>query len=167
MHRGPSGAAWLLVLPLVVCHASWSSNGGAHGPPTPPPSLATLERQAHTEVNAYRVSKGRPALIWSNAIADQARRHSASMAAGATAFGHDGFDDRAAIIAKKVPWTSVGENVGMMTSKTDPATGIVNLWLDSPSHRGNIEGDFDMTGIGIARTSGGSLYLTQIFVRSK
>jgi uncharacterized protein YkwD len=167
MPRGPSGGALLLVVPLVVCLASSSTNSGVSPPRPYAPPLSTLERQTHARVNVYRASKRLAALAWSDVIADQARRHSTDMATGATGLGHDGFDTRLAAIAKSVPWSNAGENVGMMTNKTDPAAVVVDLWVDSRSHRKNIEGDFDTTGIGIARTSSGSLYFTQIFVAAK
>jgi uncharacterized protein YkwD len=166
MQRGPSGAALLLVFPLVACLAAWSPNSGGP-PPTPSSPSAALERQTHAKVNAYRASRGLATLTWSDVIADQARRHSTNMATGVTDFGHDGFDERAANIAKSVAWTGVGENVCMVANQPDPVTVAVNRFVDSRSHRRNIEGDFDMTGIGIARASDGSVYFTQIFLKSK
>ena len=37
-------------------------------------------------------------------------------------------------------------------------------WLQSPGHRRNIEGDFDLTGIGIVRVAAGTYFFTQLFV---
>jgi uncharacterized protein YkwD len=43
----------------------------------------------------------------------------------------------------------------------------VQRLLESPVHRENIEGDFDLTGVGAATDAQGLLYLTQIFVRTR
>ena len=42
---------------------------------------------------------------------------------------------------------------------------VVNMWLNSPGHKRNIEGNFTLTGIGIAEADNGYLYFTQIFLR--
>ncbi|WP_231590801.1 CAP domain-containing protein [Hymenobacter terrenus] len=45
------------------------------------------------------------------------------------------------------------------------AADFVNGWLNSPGHRANIEGNFTRTGIGVATSSTGRIYSTQIFIR--
>ena len=61
---------------------------------------------------------------------------------------------------------SAGENVAF-TSFADPATSAVTGWLNSPPHKANIEGGFDMTGIGIVQNSSGVYYFTQIFIQRR
>ncbi len=157
--------ALLLVTPLASGVASpLSSQRRASA--TPATSLASLERQTLTRVNDYRASKGLVGLRWNESIAEQARRHSLDMASGVTAFGHDGFDRRVHDFAKSAPWTGVAENVFMLRNLPDPAGVAVGGWIDSPGHRRNMEGDYDLTGIGVARAEDGSLYFTQIFVKS-
>lgn len=118
-------------------------------------------------MNDYRASRGLSKLAWSDVVAERACQHSRDMATGATDFGHDGFKDRAAGIGRKIPWTGVAENVFMMTGRTNEATVAVRGWLDSPHHRENIEGDFDLAGVGVARAPNGALYFTQIFVKAR
>ena len=92
-----------------------------------------------------------------------ARLHSQNMASGKTPFGHGGFNDRAAYLNKKMgPITLVAENVasGQMSARE-----VVDGWLNSPGHRRNIEGNFKLTGIGLARGGNGMIYYTQIFTR--
>ena len=38
-------------------------------------------------------------------------------------------------------------------------------WIGSAPHRQNLEGSYDVTGIGIARDRDGATYATQLFVR--
>ena len=166
MRRHPTIVTLLLAVPLVACLASPSA-GQVSAAVSSAASPASLERQTHDRINAYRYSKGLASLKWSDAIAEQARRHSRNMATGATAFGHDGFDARMHELVQSVMWTGVAENVFMLLNLPDPAAVAVGGWIDSPGHRQNIEGDYDLTGVGIARAEDGSLYFTQIFVKSK
>lgn len=124
---------------------------------------AALERQTYAAVNEYRVSKGRRALAWSDEIASQAREHSRRMARGATGFGHSGFKQRAAAIRRSHAWRRAGENVAINRT----AAGALERWLKSRGHRRNIEGDFDLTGVGTATARNGSVYFTQIFIKSR
>ena len=103
-------------------------------------------------------------MLWNDAIAEQARQHSKNMAAGTTPFGHDGLTDRLAAIGRTTPWSAGAENVAA-TSIDAFAPNVVDLWLASPPHLANIEGDFNQTGVGAAK--GASLFCTQIFIKSK
>jgi uncharacterized protein YkwD len=47
------------------------------------------------------------------------------------------------------------------------AQDVVRNWIASSGHRRNIEGNYNLTGIGLARDRRGKLYFTQIFLRTK
>jgi uncharacterized protein YkwD len=114
-------------------------------------------------VNLHRKSIGRKALELNNVESSLAVQHSINMASYKTPFGHDGLNDRAKIISKKIGRISVAaENVasGDMTAKE-----VVDGWLNSPGHKRNIEGDFTLTGIGVAKNNKGIIYYTQIFTK--
>lgn len=114
-------------------------------------------------INKYRKSKGLPALTDNLVIQQEARRHSMAMASKRIEFGHDGFNIRSKIITSKVPGTNaVAENVayGSQTAKE-----VVDGWINSPGHKKNIEGNYKLTGIGVARGEDSRLYFTQIFAR--
>jgi len=40
----------------------------------------------------------------------------------------------------------------------------VRGWLESRAHRENIDGSYNLTGIGVARNAAGEVFFTQIFV---
>ena len=87
------------------------------------------------------------------------------MANGSVAFGHDGFNGRVKTISKKIDHVrGFAENVafGDMGAKE-----VVKMWLGSSGHRKNIEGHYNLTGIGIAKARDGNLYFTQIFILNK
>jgi uncharacterized protein YkwD len=132
-----------------------------------PDVLATrspaIEDEILRLVNAHRRSI-RLAPLQMNAFESSvAARHSRDMATGRTPFGHEGFKDRMNLIRKKIGGIHVtAENVasGQMSARE-----VVDGWLHSPGHRRNIEGNFTLTGIGLARDRRGMIYFTQVFTR--
>jgi uncharacterized protein YkwD len=122
-----------------------------------------MEQSILYYINQYRTSVGLPKLEMVNAASEQATKHSIEMADRSTPFGHDGFDDRMDNIARKIGLVHASaENVayGKLTAKE-----VVDLWLNSPGHKKNIEGNYALTGIGIARDKNGLIFYTQIFLR--
>ena len=134
---------------------------------TATPSLSAIEKSAFEQVNKYRASKGLPALAWNDAIAQQARIHSQNMANGKVPFSHDGFNQRVQAIAKTVPYRGAAENVAYNQGFNDPATKAVQGWIKSQGHRTNIEGNHNVSGLGVAKNAKGEYYLTQVFIRRR
>ena len=114
-------------------------------------------------INQYRASIGLPALQMISEASVEATKHSVEMANRTTTFGHDGYDERIDNIVKKIGFVHASaENVayGKLTAKE-----VVDLWLNSPGHKKNIEGNYALTGIGTAKDTDGVVYYTQIFLR--
>lgn len=127
-------------------------------------ALSTLEQQVHDLVNEHRSRVGLLPLVYDEAIAETARQHSRDMANGYVGMSHEGADLRSESLARVIPFREFAENVS--TNSDDPATtarSAVEGWLQSSGHRTNIEGSFDLTGVGIAR-SGNTFFFTQIFL---
>ena len=129
--------------------------------PEPDGDPSGIGEQVHNLINQHRQSIGLPALVWSDTVAVQCIIHSENIASGAVPFGHDGFSGRVAAIGQTISWTSAGENVAGAGS----ASVAVQLWLNSPGHRSNIEGDFDIAGVGVAVHPVYGYVYTQIFIR--
>jgi uncharacterized protein YkwD len=130
------------------------------GPPAP---TVSLSRQILIYVNEYRRSRGLPALQANSYISSIALGHSRDMLTGKSPFGHDGFRQRIDRIKGKLgPLHVAAENVA---SGPMGAREVVDGWLHSPGHRRNIEGDFRLTGIGLAEGANGMIYFTQIFIK--
>jgi uncharacterized protein YkwD len=152
----------------VTGPATGSTNGPAAGPPAnPAPTSATyphagLEDEILQLVNQHRASKGLAALSRNEVIREESRTHSQDMASGKVAFGHAGFSDRVEAIKRKLAVKASAENVAYGYST---AQAVVKGWLNSEGHRKNIEGNYALTGIGIARNAKGTYYFTQIFIR--
>jgi uncharacterized protein YkwD len=129
-----------------------------------PAADAALERQVLELVNRHRRAHALAPLALDRRISQQARLHSSAMADGRTPFGHEGFDDRVATLRRVMPCRRTAENVASNTGHRDPASEAVRGWLESPAHRENIRGPYELTGVGVVRSATGEVFFAQIFV---
>lgn len=155
----------VLLLSLFIL-VSCSDDDGA-GPVIPDPGIPEVENRVHTLINQYRVEQGLAPLTFADVMTTQARGHSRNMADGDVPFSHDGFEERVDVIRTQIEIAGAAENVAMNSGFSDPAQKAVEGWIDSDGHRNNIEGDYDLTGIGVAQSSSGAYYLTQLFAKSR
>ena len=124
---------------------------------------ASMSAEILRLVNQHRRALGKPDLQPNSFISSVALGHSRDMLSGKTPFGHDGFRGRIDRIRKKLgPMHVAAENVA---SGPMSAREVVEGWLHSPGHRRNIEGDFRLTGIGLAFGRDGNIFFTQIFMK--
>ncbi|MFH1246075.1 MAG: CAP domain-containing protein [Candidatus Omnitrophota bacterium] len=127
-------------------------------------SYSQVEQEILRLINQHRVSKGLPVLKANSTLTDLAAAHSQYMAQASKGPNHDGFAERSRIIRN-----TLGGYGGLIAENSyaawdDIAANAVAVWLNSPGHRDNIEnGKFTLTGIGIACSSQGEYYFTQIF----
>ncbi|WP_244946897.1 CAP domain-containing protein [Legionella israelensis] len=132
--------------------------------------ILTLEKELQYQqmvlqaVNQYRSSKGLSPLILKTVISEEAKQHSVDMANKKMPFGHKDFDKRIMHIKNHIPSFKGGaENIACFKL---PPKEVVKKWLTSRGHRRNIEGKYNLTGIGIVQDKKGWLYYTQIFVKN-
>ncbi len=125
--------------------------------------ISELKSEVLRLINEYRRENGKSTLEDLNVVEQIADDHSEDMATGRVSFGHDGFENRNSRLKKQIStMNAMAENVAFGKLS---ASRVVDLWLKSSGHRKNIEGDYNATGIGIARASNGQLYFTQIFIK--
>ncbi|UCG27660.1 MAG: CAP domain-containing protein [Bacteroidales bacterium] len=122
-----------------------------------------LEEEVLSAINAYRISQGLSSLNMNSFIRNECRTHSENMADGTVSFGHEGFLERSDRIIAELGSGNISENVAV---GSETAEAVVNSWINSSAHKTNIEGDYNLTGVGIAENSDGVLYFTQIFFKS-
>ncbi|MDN5204988.1 CAP domain-containing protein [Fulvivirgaceae bacterium BMA10] len=127
-----------------------------------PSAELTLSNEILVLINEYRASIGKGPLSLESNIIHQAQVHSNDMASGSVSFGHDGFSERVDAIKSVIGGNAWAENVAY---GYPDAASVVNGWLNSPGHKRNIEGDYNLTGIGTAKSKDGQLYYTQIFLK--
>jgi len=160
MRKTRIAVAFLYILAVVFLSGACDNIFGPSASATP----AEIEREIFRLVNDHRRSIGKSDLVWNETIAGVARSHSRDMADGTVPFGHDGYNDRWALIGQTIPWQSAAEVVALSGSAAD----AVNAWIGSAEHRVYIEGDYDLTGVGVAKsTSGSNFYATQIFIKPR
>jgi uncharacterized protein YkwD len=163
-----SGSIWAGLVSLVLMLASCSKYITPVTTPVPATPSGTvtngnMEEGILANINAYRRSKGLAELQMTGSANRQAAEHSRNMATGATSFGHDGFQQRISNIVEVIGKVSASaENVafGMLSAKQ-----VVDGWLRSSGHKRNIEGNYNLTGVGVYSASNGDLYFTQIFLK--
>jgi len=151
--------AALLTIGLACTPTASVSEGQRAGTTTA--GLEKMEAEILKLINKHRTGKGLNALTAHAAMATVAAEHSSNMAKRKTAFGHDGFDARVKKISASTGTLKAwAENVarGQISAKE-----VVNGWLNSPGHRKNIEGNYNLTGIGVVAGKNGELFFTQIF----
>ncbi|KTD71144.1 putative transporter [Legionella steelei] len=115
-------------------------------------------------INEYRQQHGLSKLTMDNNIVIQAKQHSQDMASHRMSFGHQDFGKRIAKLRSQIKNTGGGAENVAYNYKT--AQIVVSQWVRSPGHRRNIVGNYNLTGIGVARDKQGKLYYTQIFLQT-
>jgi len=137
----------------------------AVSPSLPPPSA--MEKSIHQQINQYRQSRKLPPLTLDSRISAQAKLHSQNMASGKVPFSHQGFDERVAVIGRQIPYRAAAENVAFNQGYSNPAAQAVDGWIKSEGHRVNIEGQYNLTGIGVVKNAKNEYYFTQLFINRR
>ena len=135
------------------------------GPRAKEEHYSDLVDRVHRQVNEFRRVHGLKPLMLDPLISAQAREHSADMAQKGKTISHSGFNQRLQEIGKKIPYRAAAENVAASVGYKNPAQTAVEGWKNSPEHRKNMLGDFDLTGIGVAQSKDGGYFFTQIFLK--
>ncbi|CAM2975483.1 CAP domain-containing protein [Legionella worsleiensis] len=127
-------------------------------------SDTTIENAILVHINQYRQLHGLNPLKMDSRIVLEAKRHSADMAHHKLPFGHKYFNNRIDRLHRQIKESNAGaENVAF---NYKDAEDVVKNWLRSPGHKRNIDGNYNLTGIGIARDAHGKMYFTQIFLKT-
>lgn len=119
-------------------------------------------------VNQQRIKSRLEPLAWDENLGRVARSYSKKMAREGF-FGH--YDRNGKTVSDRSRearvgyWQKIGENLFMVTDNPDYVEMSVQGWMRSPSHRKNIrDRSWNATGIGIARSRDGQIYITQVFI---
>jgi uncharacterized protein YkwD len=127
------------------------------------PEAKTVTEQFVNLVNDHRKSIGLRALIHADSMAQIALGHSEDMATKKVAFGHTGFSSRCSEARDAMGGGNLcAENVAT-GQKT--AQAVFTSWMNSSSHRANIESArHTHFGLGVAKSSSGTYYWTNLFL---
>lgn len=132
-------------------------------------SQSSDEAQIYQLVNNERMRSRLTPLQWDGRLGQVARSYSKKMAREHFFSHYDGTGNSVAQRSASAGvgyWQKIGENLYMMSEHPQYAALSVRSWMRSPPHRKNIKDrDWTSTGIGVARSSDGFIYVTQVFLR--
>lgn len=151
----------LILLLLLACNHGGSSSGKETS--QAPLQDETVVSEFMNLVNAHRKSIGFPGLVHSSEMALIALHHSEDMADKEVAFGHTGFSSRCSEARDALNGGNLcAENVAM---GQETAQAVFTAWMNSPSHRANIENSrVTHSGLGFTKSSDGTIYWTHLFL---
>lgn len=132
--------------------------------------FANFDREAFeifSSLNNERRAQKVAVLGWDDDLADLAEDYSEKMA-GEKFFSHT--DSKGLSIVERAKdnkiddYTKIGENLYYCFGCSNFVYNAVSGWLRSPSHKRNIlDKEYTLTGIGIAESKDGKIYITQVF----
>ncbi|MGY0392314.1 CAP domain-containing protein [Bizionia sp. KMM 8389] len=125
------------------------------------PETKIIEIEIMELINDYRLSIGLNGLNTIDIIKSQAFNHTDYMIENNNV-SHDNFQERKEFLENSLGADYVSENVayGFTSAQT-----VFNAWLNSESHRSNIEGNYSDFDISAEQDANGRWYYTNIFVK--
>ena len=125
------------------------------------PMAKEIEIEIMELINAHRISIGLSTLNDHDTVKAVAFTHTDYMIE-VDNVSHDNFFQRKESLQINANASVVSENVAYGFSS---AESVVNAWLNSPSHKENIEGDYTDFDISAEQNSEGKWYFTNIFIK--
>ncbi len=125
------------------------------------PASKTIEIEISELINQYRISIGLNPLNSLNVIKSVAYTHTEYMVS-INRMNHDNFEQRRRSLIDNAGAITVSENVAFGYTT---AEGVVNAWLNSPTHRAIIEGNYTDFDISAEQNSTGVWFFTNIFIK--
>jgi uncharacterized protein YkwD len=125
------------------------------------PQAKQIEIEIMELINAHRINQGLNALNDHGTVKAVAFTHTEYMVE-ADNISHDNFFERKQSLQVNADADNVSENVAYGFNS---AESVVNAWLNSPSHKDNIEGNYTDFDISAEQNIEGKWYFTNIFIR--
>lgn len=148
---------------LLFCLLAWGSIIGLGF--THASAQSADEMEVFTLINRERAKYKLQPLVWVNEIGSIARSYSRRMAKEGFFDHYDPAGKSVSDRARKADWSAIGENLFMGTDRNNLWDYAVRGWMRSSPHRKNIiSKNYTGTGIGIAKSQNGYVYITQVFV---
>lgn len=125
------------------------------------PAPKEIEIEILELINEHRISVGLNPLNNLNIVKSVAFSHTDYMVE-VNSVNHDNFYQRKISLEQNANAKKVGENVAYAYSS---ARSLVNAWLNSDSHRQNIEGDYTDFEVSAEQNREGKWYYTNMFIK--
>lgn len=120
------------------------------------PALAGPEDTLVAKINTSRASNGLAPLETYWDLTDDARAHSTRM------MQRGELHHNKSLSSVTDVWRKLGENVGIGID----LNSLHGAFMASPSHRGNILGDYNYVGVGIETDARGGMWVTIVFMKA-
>jgi uncharacterized protein YkwD len=132
-------------------------------------NLSNDENTIYDLINDERRKKGLGELDWDDRLSQLARSYSKKMAKESF-FSHYDRDGNSVVERAADSdirgWNKIGENLFYCEGYGEIDDLAVRGWMNSPDHRRNIlDRQFNTTGIGVAQSRDGRIYITQVFIK--
>lgn len=156
----------LLAIVALLCFTSCSTDNAAEDQINSievpvAPQAKQIEIEIMELINAHRINQGLTPLNDHSTVKAVAYTHTDYMVE-VNNVSHDNFFQRKQSLQLNANANIVSENVAYGFSS---AESVVNAWLNSPSHRENIEGNFTDFDISAEKNNEGKWYFTNIFIK--
>ena len=155
-----------LTLPSTTSTPSIPSTPSTPSTPSGSTDITSLENEVVRLVNVERAKAGVPAITQNSEVGRVARVKSEDFVKN-NYFSHTSptygspFD---MLKSFGITFTAAGENIA---SGQKTAADVMNSWMNSSGHKANIlNSTYNKIGVGVAKDSNGSIYWTQMFIRS-
>ncbi len=125
------------------------------------PQAKQIEIEIMELINAYRINEGLNPLNEHNTVKAVAYTHTDYMIE-VDNVSHDNFFQRKQSLQANADANIVSENVAYGFNS---AESVVNAWINSPSHKDNIEGDYTDFDVSAEQNNEGKWYFTNIFIK--
>jgi uncharacterized protein YkwD len=156
------------LLPLAIVFTMVSCSSDTSETPTQDKQVVTAYNYNETElklvtlINDYRQSKGLTPLSVINHVSYKSQEHNFYMIDN-NVVNHDYFQQRSDNLVLVLGAEKVGENIAYNYQTAESA---MSAWINSPSHKANIEGDYTHLGISVTiNPESGRKYYTNMFIK--
>ncbi len=117
-------------------------------------------------INDYRAENGLEPLTLDETLMKAAQTRGEELISSYSHTRPDGTKWHTVLSEVSFSYRSAGENIAWNEGTLRTAKFTVNAWIDSPGHRANILGDYEITGICCVH-SGGKAYWVQLFAKKQ
>jgi uncharacterized protein YkwD len=154
--------AVVALLSFTSCSTDYSAEDKVNSIEVPvAPQAKQIEIEIMELINAYRINEGLNTLNEHNTVKAVAYTHTDYMIE-VDNVSHDNFFQRKQSLQANAEANVVSENVAYGFSS---AESVVNAWINSPSHKDNIEGDYTDFDVSAEQDNEGKWYFTNIFIK--
>ena len=154
----------VIVFTMVSCSSDETEGTSADKRIVTTYNYNDTELKLVTLINNYRQSQGLNTLEVINHISYKSEEHNIYMIDNEVV-NHDYFQQRSDNLIQVLGAEKVGENIAYNYQTAESA---FSAWLNSPSHKANMEGDYTHFGISVTTdTQTGRKYYTNMFIKKE